>query len=69
MECAKNPYFLVQSIDHYFEQDNPWIVQIHTFRITNNICRCYSSGTGHVIKKRIDSHHVMSQNTELIGLT
>ena len=25
MECATNPYFVVQSIDRYFAQDIPWI--------------------------------------------
>ena len=34
MECADNPWFVAQSIDHYFAQDNPWIAQIHSLRIT-----------------------------------
>ena len=33
MECATNPYFVVQSIDRYFSQDNPWIAQIQPLRI------------------------------------
>ena len=34
MECAANPWFVAQSIDHYFAQDNPWIAQTHSLRIT-----------------------------------
>ena len=39
MECATNPYFVAQSIDRYFAQDNPWIAQIHTLRITYILSR------------------------------
>ena len=34
MEYADNPWFVAQSIDHYFAQDNPWIAQIHSLCIT-----------------------------------
>ena len=33
MECAANSCLFMQSIDHYFAQDNPWIAQIHTLCI------------------------------------
>ena len=35
MDCAANPWFVSQSIDRYFAQDNPWIAQIPGLRITH----------------------------------
>ena len=34
-DCAVNPWFVVQTMNPGFAQDNPWIAQIHASRITD----------------------------------
>ena len=39
-DCAVNPWFVVQTMDPRFAQDNPWIAQIHASRITYTCSNC-----------------------------
>ena len=52
MECTDNPWFVAQSIDHYFAQDNPWIAQIHSLRIT--YISCYSFDMFHFLFQMLE---------------
>ena len=42
-DCAANPWFVPQTMDPGFAQDNPGIAQIHALRVTsicNNMTKC-----------------------------